>query len=136
VRWKSYGLVDAWRTGKPARILCEIYAKLLGMLLQQGCFIVGCWAYPDRSLVKAAQVVRDHAVALAHARGCHARLAAALTTIQQVLRRTARMNRRATHPNTYQLLLALTTEDAEFAAPTVGDSPVLLPAQRELRGAA
>jgi hypothetical protein len=134
--WKSYGLVDQWRTGKPARILCEIYAKLLGMVLQQWCFIVGCWAYPDRSLVKAAQVVRDHAVALAHARGCPARLAEALTTIQQVLRRTARMNSRATHPNTYQLLLALTTEDAEVAAPTVVDTPVRLPAQRELRCAA
>lgn len=134
--WKSDGLVDEWRTGKPARILCEIHAKVLGRVLQQWCFIVGCWAYPDRSLVKAAQVVRDHAVALAHARGCPARLAEALTTIQQVLRRTARMNSRATHPNTSQHLLALTTEDAELAAPTVVDSPARLPAQRELRCAA
>ncbi len=115
--WKSYGLVDQWRTGTPARMLCEIDAKRLGMALQQWCFIVGCWAYPERSLVKAAQVVRDHAVALAHARGCPARLAEALTTIQQVLRRTARMNSRATHPTTCQLLLALTAEDAEPAAP-------------------
>jgi Transposase DDE domain len=140
--WKSYGLVDQWRTGKPARILCELYAKLLGMVLQQWCFIVGCWTYPDRSLVKAAQVVRDHAVALAHARGCPARLADALRTIQQVLRRTARMHARSTHPNTYQLLLALTTEDADPASPiaapspTVVDSPVRLPAQRALRRAA
>ena len=140
--WKSYGLVDQWRTGKPARILCELYAKRLGMVLQQWCFMVGCWAYPDRSLVKAAQVVRDHAVVLAHARACPARLMEALRTIQQVLRRTARMNPRSAHPNTYQLLLALTTEEAEPAAPSAAlppsgvDSPVRLPAQRERRCAA
>lgn len=140
--WKSHGLVDQWRTGKPARILCEIYAKLLGMVLQQWCFIVGCWTYPDRSLVKAAQVVRDHAVALAHARGRLAQLTDALTTIQQVLRRTARMNARSAHPNTYQLLLALTTEAGE-AGPTVlrqrpaGDRSLAhLSAQPELRRAA
>lgn len=39
------------------------------------------------------------------------RLAEALTTIQEVLRRTARMNSRSKHPNTCQLLVALTTED-------------------------
>jgi hypothetical protein len=140
--WKSYGLVDEWRTGKPARILCEIYAKLLGMVLQQWCFIVGCWSYPDRSLVKAAQVVRDHAVMLAHARGCRDRLADALRTIQQILRRTARMNSRSTHPNTYQLLLALTTEESETGLialpqrPAVDRSLAHLSAQPELRCAA
>ncbi|NTU84897.1 MAG: hypothetical protein HGA45_36955, partial [Chloroflexales bacterium] len=140
--WKSHGLVDQWRTGKPARILCEIYAKLLAMVLQQWCFLVGCWAYPDRSLVKAAQVVRDHALLLAGARTQRERLLEALTTIQQVMRRTCRMNPRHAHPNTYQLLLALTTEDAEPASPialpppAVVVSPVRLPAQHELRCAA
>jgi hypothetical protein len=140
--WKSHGLVDQWRTGKPARILCELYAKLLAMLLQQWCFIVGCWSYPERSLVKAAQVVRDHAVVLAHARGKRERLAEALGTIRQVLRRSARMNSRASHPNSYQLLLALTTEEAEPTAPLVVpppgvvEAPVRLPTQRELRRAA
>jgi hypothetical protein len=141
-RGKSSGLVDQGRTGKPTRMLCARSATLLGMVRQQWCCLVGCWASPDRALVQAAQVVRDHAVALAHARGCPARLAEALTTIQQVVRRTARMNSRATHPNTSQRLLAVTTEDAEPAAsravqpPSVVDSPVRLPAQRALRCAA
>jgi hypothetical protein len=110
--WKSHGRVDEWRTKQPMRVLCELYAKLLGMVVQQWCFIVGCWAYPERSLVKAAQVVRDHALELASARGRLERLAETLTTMQQVLRRTARMNPRRKRPNTYQLLLALTTEQA------------------------
>jgi hypothetical protein len=111
--WKSHGHLDRWRTGKPARILCEVYAKLLAMVVQHWALVVGCWQFPDRSLVKAAQVVRDHAPELASARARLDRLSEVLETIQQVLRRTARMNTRKKHPNTYQLLLALTTEPAQ-----------------------
>lgn len=111
--WKSHGQVDQWRTAKPARVLCEVYAKLLAMVLQHWCFLVGCWTYPDRSLVKAAQVVRDHALRLAGARARYAHLVETLTTVQRVMRRTCRMNTRHAHPNTYQLLLALTTDDPE-----------------------
>ena len=80
--------------------------------------------------------MRDHALTLALARGCRTRLAEALTTIQQILRRIARMNTRATHPNTFQLLLVLTTEDEEPApiVPvhplSVVNSPIRLPALR------
>jgi len=37
--WKSHGRVDEWRTKKPARIVCEIYAKLIGLVVQHntGC---------------------------------------------------------------------------------------------------
>jgi len=111
--WKSQGRVDRWRTEKAARIMCEVYAKLLALVLQQWVLAVSCWMYPDRSLVKAAQVVRDHAVELASSRARPERLEEVLETIQRVLKRTARMNTRLKHPNTYQLLLALTTEPAQ-----------------------
>jgi hypothetical protein len=111
--WKSHGQIDTWRTHKPERILCEVYAKLLAMVLQHWMLLVGCWQYADRSLTKAAAVVRDHAVELATAQARPERLCEVLLTIQRVLRRTARMNPRAKHPNTYQLLLALTTSDEQ-----------------------
>jgi hypothetical protein len=111
--WKSHGQIDNWRSDKPARILCEVYAKLLAMVVQQWALVLGCWQFADRSLVKAAQVVRDHAVELASARARLDRLSEVLATMQQVLTRTARMNSRKKHPNTYQLLLALTTEPAQ-----------------------
>jgi hypothetical protein len=107
--WKSYGKLDTWRTANPQRILCEVYAKLIAMVVQHWCMLTQCWAFADRSLVKAAQVVRAHAVELAGAQGCAARLAAILTTIQRVLARTSRIAKRRTQPSTYQLLLALTT---------------------------
>ena len=109
--WKSQGQLDSWRTAKPARILCEVYAKLLALVLQHWALVVGCWVYVDRSLVKAAAVVRDHAMELASAQARAERLTEVLESIERVLRRTARMNTRAKHPNTYQLLLALTTVD-------------------------
>lgn len=108
--WKSHGKVDAWRSQKPEQILCEVYAKLLAMVIQQWVLAVSCWAYPDRSLVKAAQVVREQAPVLACARAQVQRLNEALVMIQSILKRNARINPRRKHPNTYQLLLALTTE--------------------------
>jgi hypothetical protein len=109
--WKSQGQLDSWRSERPERILCEVYAKLLAMVLQQWMLIVSCWGYADRSLSKAAQVIRDHASELATAQARPERLTEVITTIQRVLKGTARMNTRSKHPNTYQQILALTTTD-------------------------
>ena len=38
--WKSQGRVDESRSTKPWRILCEVYAKLLAMLVQHWVFLV------------------------------------------------------------------------------------------------
>lgn len=111
--WKSQGQLDKWRSAKPLRILCEVYAKLIGQVIQHWACLVGCWAYADRSLVKAAQVVREHAPELASARGRFERIKEVLESIECVLKRTARMNKRSKHPNTYQLLLALTSTDQQ-----------------------
>lgn len=103
--WKSQGQVDTWRSLNPWRILCEVYAKLLAQLVQHWLFLVGCWPYPDRSLVKASQTVARLALALAASFGCRGRLEAVLAVLQQCLGSGCRMNRRKTKPNTYQLLL-------------------------------
>jgi hypothetical protein len=106
--WKSQGHVDESRSTKPWRILCEVYAKLLAMLVQHWVFLVSCWAYPDRSLTKAAQTVQKHALHLASAFASVMRLAEALRTVKRCLAAGCRMNRRKKHPNTYQLLLDAT----------------------------
>ena len=106
--WKSQGRVDESRSTKPWRILCEVYAKLLAMLVQHWVFLVSLWAYPDRSLTKAAQTVQKHALHLASAFPSVKRLVDALGTIKRCLAVGCRMNRRKKHPNTYQLLLDAT----------------------------
>jgi hypothetical protein len=55
---KQDGRIDTWRSSKPQRILTEVYAKLLGVLLEHWITIEGCWADPRRSLFKARQVMQ------------------------------------------------------------------------------
>jgi Transposase DDE domain len=81
--WKSHGRVDESRSTKPWRILRAVYAKLLAMLVPHRVFLVGCWAYPNRSLVKAAQMVQKHALHPFSAFGSLQHLIAALTTVQR-----------------------------------------------------
>jgi hypothetical protein len=104
--WKSGGRVDESRSAAPWRVLCELYAKLIAMVVQHWALLVGCWAYPDRSLAKAAQAVRQHALPLALAMRGQRRLRAALAALRACLAAGCRINPRRTKPNAYQLLLA------------------------------
>ena len=67
--WKSHAKVDEWRSHNPWRILCEIYAKLIGLVLSHWLFAVSLWPHPDRSLFQAAKTVQKWAVPLALAIG-------------------------------------------------------------------
>ncbi len=108
--WKSHGRVDEWRSAQPWRILCEVYAKLLAMIVQHWVLLVGCWHQPNRSLVKAAQTVQGYALALLSALGKSSeRVVEILEEIHRCLRKTARLNSRKKKPSTYQLLLATPT---------------------------
>jgi len=106
--WKSHGQIDAWRSAKAAAILCELYAKVIAMILQHWIMLVGCWAYADRSLMKAAATVREHARCLATALRCGGELAAAIKIIVDCLSIGCRINKSQKTPHTYQLLLDVT----------------------------
>src|SRR5258708_6976662 len=56
--WKQYGKIDCWRSEKGMRLLCEVYAKLMAMILEHWFTIAGCWDNPHRSLVKACHLVQ------------------------------------------------------------------------------
>jgi len=63
--WKERGQTDIWRSEKEMRILCEVYAKLIGMVIQHWLIILGCWHQPHRSIVKASLAVKLLAPSLA-----------------------------------------------------------------------
>ncbi len=105
--WKTHGHLERTRSGKPWRILCEMYAKLLAMLLQHWVLLVGCWRHPDRSLVKAARTVRQRALSLADNFDDHAQLCRILATLRDCLAVGCRVAQRRQHPGTAQQLLAL-----------------------------
>lgn len=103
--WKSCLLVDEWRSENPWRILCEVYAKLIAVVIVHWLSLTSIWERPDHSLTKAAMAVRKFAVALVLELDDHAALVRVLTRLQMCLRATCSMNRRKKHPNAYQLLL-------------------------------
>ncbi len=109
--WKSAGHLARSRSTQPWRVLCEVYAKLVGVLLQHWMLVTSLWAYPDRSAWKAAQTLRKHAwhVAVAFRAGRTA-LTAALHVVQRTLVAGCRLNKRKKGPATFQLLLAVTAD--------------------------
>jgi hypothetical protein len=119
-RWKSHNLVDEWRSANPWRILCEVYAKLIGVIVQHWLWLVGGWHYPDHSLAKAALTIQEHIAALTAAfrHGDAARVAAVLEDLAYDLAGGCRLTERRTRPPTYQVLLALgELEDLDALAP-------------------
>jgi len=103
--WKSHGHIDESRSANPWRVLTEVFAKLLAMVVQHGLLLVSCGAFPDRSLLKAAHTIRQHALSLASALAYPAFLDHILAVVQRCVAAGCRLNRRKKKPNTYQLLL-------------------------------
>ena len=110
--WKSYGQIDKSRSKKPWRILCEVYSKLIAMIIQQWTFLIGHWSFPDKSMVKAAKTVRQHALHLAISLRNPKRLKEALTILSNCLESGCRINKSRKDPRNFQLLLALDSFDS------------------------
>lgn len=104
--WKTQGHVDTSRSGQPWRILCEVYAKLLIQVIQHWLLLTSVWANPRRSLVKAAQTIRHHALHLA-SRFVESPdgFVCALGVVQTCLRTGCRIDKRKQQPSAFQLWL-------------------------------
>lgn len=104
-RWKSDGKLAAWRSANPDRIRCELYAKLIALVLLQWLGATGGWDRSNASQDRVAATIRRHipllAVALAHPRA----LRTTLRTLAQVLRAVAPITKRRRRPATFQRLL-------------------------------
>ena len=120
-RWKSHGHLTDSRSHKTWRRVCEIFAKLLALLIQHWLFLVTCWRCPNRSLVRAAQLVRQFALALAIACNSPAHLAVTIRRLATGLIAGASIDTRRRAPGTWQLLLAVDSlidhsQSADWAA--------------------
>jgi hypothetical protein len=106
--WKMQGQVDEWQTENLARILCEVYAKLLGVWLQHWLMLLSCWDDPHRSTIGVAEIVRDQVVVLAHGLGGRLSLRQALRLLGEAIRQAAGRSiaGRSARPSTSRLLLA------------------------------
>lgn len=102
--WKSMFKVDEWRSQKPWRILTELYAKLISVVILHWSFLVRLWQYPDRSLWKAALIIRRFANSLALAMPDQFTLGLLLSKLQDYFQLQCHLNSRHVHPNTCQRL--------------------------------
>ena len=102
--WKQYGQIDEWRTTHSWRVLCELYAKLIGMVLQHWLMVLFAWQNVQRSMVKLARVVRDTAWTLMEALTGQREFSTVLHLIERRMRAGCSMNTRRKHPNSAQLL--------------------------------
>jgi len=103
--WKQHAKIDEWRSNNPYRVLCELYAKLIAVLILHWNFIVSFWSIPSRSLFKAGKILQSFASPLAVTFNNQSAFMFTLQMIQQALLSGCLVNTRHSRPNTYQSLL-------------------------------
>ena len=108
--WKSQGEIDKWTTDKPIKAMCQVYAKLIAMVVQHWVVLVSSWEHVDRSLVKVCQTIVKYAWEMAEAVGNRAAVGRIIGKLRTICARGCRMNKRKKHPNTFQRLLNLGAE--------------------------
>ncbi|MEI7557244.1 transposase [Candidatus Chlorohelix sp.] len=103
--WKQAGGLEKWRSGKPYRILCEVYAKLIGVIVSHWLSLLSGWEEGERSLVKASQVVRQYGLSMVLLLPQTSNLVDLFEVIRAVIRDTCRVNKRRKYPSAYQCCL-------------------------------
>jgi hypothetical protein len=96
--------LDQSRSHKPWRILAEIYAKLIGLVIQHWLLLACHWDRPHRSWFRAIRLLQDHAVLIAYHIHSYRQLALVCRRIRACLTVCGRTNVRNKSPSTYQLL--------------------------------
>ena len=105
--WKSHNGLAKFPSGAGAlERLAVFYAKLLGVLLQHWLLLATAWRLPQRSLVKAAKLLREELKGLLRALDDAKALAQAVRCLQRLVQRLAQVQKRKKNPSHAQLLEA------------------------------
>jgi hypothetical protein len=106
--WKNECLVDNWRSGNPWAVLCELYAKLIAVVINNWLLLMTVWDCPNPSLTVATRTIRKFVMVLAYAlaSGSRRRLIHVLRIIQRSLSTCTRIHPRRASPSTHQRLAA------------------------------
>jgi len=103
--WKSHNHVAELEPGiSPQRQMAVLYAKLIGVIAQHWMLLSSVWDDVQRSLRKAATILRDWIVLLIAVLDDRERLSDFLRRLGAAIAKTARVNRRRKHPSLFQLL--------------------------------
>jgi hypothetical protein len=102
--WKSVGQIASSRSAKPERQLCELYAKLLGQVIQHWSLLCGKWDYPARSFTKAARLVQKKALHFASTLKQFRSLCTLLRELGRAVSVGCKIDKRKGRPSTIQRL--------------------------------
>ena len=106
--WKQHTCLETSRSRQPHRVMCEIYAKLIGLVIQHALLLATCWDVPNQSLVKLAQTVRKSVFLVAFALWSEpCQFQAILSTLRAILRSGCHLDKRKAQPSHFQNLLSL-----------------------------
>lgn len=103
--WKDRFQLDEWNGSSPLRILCEVYAKLLAVVVQHWFLLLSCWDDPHRSLIGATETLRDEVPTLIHGLMAHIPLETAVQLVISSVRGGCSIPKRSTRPSTSRILL-------------------------------
>jgi hypothetical protein len=104
--FKSEGQIDRTRSQDPCRVLCELYAKLLGMVVQHWALLAAGYQMLRHSARRASRWVRRRARGLLRGVRRRAALGREVARLAAVLHRRCRVARRHATPTTFDRLLA------------------------------
>ena len=102
--WKSHGGLSFSHGQRAARVLCAIYAKLIGMVVQHWLLLASAGSLLAWSWTKAARRVRRVAVALGQAMQAVETLIAVLERLRRRIQKRCQPSKRRRQPTTYQRL--------------------------------
>jgi hypothetical protein len=108
--FKSEGKIDETRSRCPYRVLCELSAKLLAMVVQQWTLLAAGYQMLRHSARRAARRVRRRAVKLLRSLGSAEALARQIARLAKALHRRCRIVRRKAEPSTLDRLSELDPE--------------------------
>jgi hypothetical protein len=102
--WKTYSQVDESESANPWRILTEMYAKLIAVLIQQWILLASIWHIPNKSIVLAASLIQTFAILIHLFLKDKNALCLILSTLVKLLQFTPTLLKRKQRPSTPQIL--------------------------------
>lgn len=129
--WKSYGGLDRIRGLRRERVLSELYAKMIGLILTQ--FLLAPLRLPDGpaanreiSLFKVRDIIERFALKLMESLGHWAKLEAVLSQLFQRIKKFGFKQKRTKRPNICHALALACLEVLEFDVDQEFELPALL----------
>jgi hypothetical protein len=104
--WKSLSLLDESVSNNPHRILCELFAKLIAVVIQHWCIVATAWSMPQRSSFKLAKLIQSEALTLFDKLSSLQAIQAWLDHLARLADFGCAMQKRRAKPNAFQLISA------------------------------